>query len=389
MESTAPFKSLAPPFAATVVFFAAFGFGAPAVWLGILAAAVAGAWVWCIWSQRQDGTRAAAVAASSHRKMYEHDRKLQDLRGALATEMSGLQHEVTRVRGLFQDAIRQLTTSFDEMNHHSRAQESVVSRILSRTGSGDGDSTDVRHFAQQAGHLMEGLVDTLAEVSNQSMVSVQQIDAMVQHLDAIFELLGDVRTIADQTNLLALNAAIEAARAGEAGRGFAVVAEEVRNLSERSNNFNEQIRKLVSSSKEAVAKVRDSVGGMAVRHTDRSHQAKDEVSRLLGKIDDMNRMLNESVREVSASGDQISRAVGEAVRSLQFEDIATQALGTAEKHVGRLAAIHRDAGTLPLLHGDEAVPAAAPVSVAAQEWREPHHKPVSQVSMESGAVELF
>jgi methyl-accepting chemotaxis protein len=391
MESSFMVRPYLPPFVATVLFFAAYGIGAPAAWLGFLSLAVAATWVWSFWAHHREIQNAAAQSAAQHKRFVDHDRKLHELRAALANELSGLQHEISRVRTLFKDAIRQLTTSFDAMNQQSRAQETVVSRILSRTGStAEGDATDVRHFAQLAGHLMEGLVDTLAEVSNQSIVSVQQIDAMVQHLDAIFELLGDVRTIADQTNLLALNAAIEAARAGEAGRGFAVVAEEVRNLSERSNNFNEQIRKLVSNSKEAVAKVRETVGGMASRHADRSHQAKDEVGRLLGKIDDMNRMLGESVREVSVSGDQISRAVAEAVRCLQFEDIATQSLGSAEKHVGRLAAIHQDAGALPLVRGEDAVYAPAkPAGLIAQDWREAHHKPVSQESMEPGAVELF
>src|SRR3546814_6363889 len=106
---------------------------------------------------------------------------------------------------------------------------------------------------------------------------------MGKHLDAIFDLLGDVKTIADQTNLLALNAAIEAARAGEAGRGFAVVAEEVRSLSERSTNFNEQIRKLVSVSKDAIAKVRDTVGDMATRDSSvsRSEEHTSELQSLM------------------------------------------------------------------------------------------------------------
>ncbi len=395
-----------PAFAATALMGAAAVIGAaPGITLPLLLATSA-AWGWLWWNHRAEQARHAAECAQHRQQQGSLDTRIGELRGGLAGEAAGLHHEIERVRTLVQGAIRQLTASFEAMNQHARQQNAVVSRILDQADDGAAQTMGVRHFAEQAGKLTGDLIDTLSEVGSQSLLSVQQIDTMVQHLDAIFELLGDVRSIADQTNLLALNAAIEAARAGEAGRGFAVVAEEVRNLSERSNNFNEQIRKRVASSKEAVAKVRESVGGMAARHQERSQQARSEVSRLLDRIKDINHSLGEGVREVSASGAHIGSAVNEAVRSLQFEDIATQALAAADAHVTRLISIHDEAAALPLVRGADAVHvpakpatttmmAPAPAngainqSIAVADWRQPQHKPVAQMSMESGAVELF
>ncbi|WP_428312361.1 methyl-accepting chemotaxis protein [Hydrocarboniphaga sp.] len=369
-----------------------------------LALPLAAAWAWHFRTQRREQAERARADGQTSVQRENHDRSLAEIRNGLANEVDGLRHEISRVRSLVQGAIRQLTASFEAMNQHARHQDKVVTRILDQTDGAEAQRAGVRHFAEMAGRLTGELVDTLSEVSNQSIASIQQIDTMVSHLDAIFELLGDVRSIADQTNLLALNAAIEAARAGEAGRGFAVVAEEVRNLSERSNNFNEQIRKRVASSKDAIAKVRETVGGMASRHQQRSTQARGEVDHMLTRIDEINRVLGDGMKEVSSSGERIGVAVSEAVRSLQFEDIATQALAAADAHVSRLVSINDEAALLPLVRGNDQVHAPAPAAalrvpapanaainsaLTVSDWRLPQHKPVAQVSMDSGAVELF
>ena len=391
----------APPLAATVVLLALVASGAAPVLVLAGAALLVAGWAATGWMLSRSAQAGKQLAAVHDQQIGHHRRMLDELRGGLVNESAGVQHEVERVRVLISEAVRTLSSAFESMNQQARAQEGAVSRIISRA-EGRGEGVDVRHFTRTAGQLMEGLVDLLADVSKQSANSVQHIDAMVKHLDAIFELLGDVKTIADQTNLLALNAAIEAARAGEAGRGFAVVAEEVRNLSERSTNFNEQIRKLVFSSKDSIAKVRDAVGEMANRDVTASQQARAEVGRLMSQVEEINQAMAGGVREVSACGEQIGQAVAHAVRSLQFEDIATQALGSALVHVSRLRQIGDETETLQAVLVNEALPqptpvhrpmaaAAAPIPEVAKpaDWRVPQHKPVAQLSMQPGAVELF
>lgn len=78
--------------------------------------------------------------------------------------------------------------------------------------------------------------EKLSQITYQTKEDVNKTDDIIQM----------IRHIATQTKMLGLNAAIEAARAGEHGRGFAVVAEEIRRLSEESNNSAKQVAAILS-----------------------------------------------------------------------------------------------------------------------------------------------
>jgi len=389
--------SLAAPLVLTLLLPLAFAMEWPAALRWAILTTMTLSWLghaW--WSTRPQANRSPEQA----RILREQDQLLTELRNFVGNEIDGSRSEVERARDLIRQAVSGLGGSFEAMNRKSRQQSQALARIVDRTGEDGSAGLDVARFAQHASHQMEQLVEALEQVSGQSSNTVQHIDQMAQHLDGIFALLEDVKSIADQTNLLALNAAIEAARAGEAGRGFAVVADEVRNLSERSTTFNEQIRKLAHSSKDAIAKVRETVTHMASRDMDRSREARMEAASMVDNVAQINASLGDGMREVSECARAIDGSVAEAVRALQFEDIATQALGGVHVHLDRLTSINREALALQeLLQRNDGTASEEMVSALARtgnrlrdlrsEWERPPHKPVTQQSMGAGTVELF
>ena len=388
-------------FIGLVIVFEAGGAPAGLRWMGEAASLIALFGALRYMRRRSDAIHTEAQAAY-HAVCRDTHHFMDDVDAAQAEELSNVRGEIVRVRGLLNDAIASLANSFRGLNDLSQRQAGMVREIVERrTPAGDQDKTVAGDFSDEAGALMEHFIDLLVTVSKQSVKTVYHIDDMVEHMDGVFKLLEDVRGIAEQTNLLALNASIEAARAGDAGRGFAVVADEVRKLSHRSASFNDQIRDQVHHARNAIDTVRDTVAAMASRDMNTTISAKERVNLLLNQASEMNEFFAVKIIEVSAVGGDISQAVNDAVRSLQFEDITTQAMAAAARHVDRLDELSRE--LKGLRHASAPATPAAGIDVEAAHlqalraclhrlrdvWQTQAAKAVTQKSMAAGEVELF
>lgn len=257
----------------------------------------------------------------------------------LALKEGAVHDDIRRGKTIISDAVVKLGNSFNGLNSQTRAQQQLVASLIeevsqNRASGAHTNRASVREIADGMSVILQGFMDTLAQVGAQSGGVIAKMEAMTEVVNQTFSLLSNVEMITKQTNLLSLNAFIEAARSGEAGRGFQVVATEMRNLSHSSARLNEQIRVQVEQSRKIVHETRDVVNQMAMRDLNSLVEAKDHADILFAKLGVMNEYISEHLGQVSELTQGIDRSVGLAVQSLQFEDIVGQLLTHADRELG-------------------------------------------------------
>lgn len=321
-------------------------------------------------------------------------------------DVQSVEKDLQQLRSLLHDAFGGLNTSFQNMTQQGQSQVALVRALIQHVSgrlghAGEGNLT-MQEFGTDISKTLQHFLDLLIKLNSESLNTASQMDQMVQEMDTVFSLLTHVAGIAEQTNLLALNAAIEAARAGEAGRGFAVVADEVRKLSQRSTQLNEEIRGQVTAVKEKTTHVQRVVKEMASHDVKFALASKGRADAMVLQWTQVNAKMADTAQELSQITDSLSRSVTEGVRCLQFEDISSQLLTDGGRHLQRIADLlpnvcdtladvsaTSDPSPDVQTYLDQVRRIGQRIQEMAVEWDQHRRRPVEQSKMSAGSVDLF
>jgi methyl-accepting chemotaxis protein len=194
------------------------------------------------------------------------------------------------------------------------------------------------NFAQNTAATLDRFVETTVNMSASSMDLVSKVDRVNEAVPEIMKALKDIDQIASQTNLLALNAAIEAARAGDAGRGFAVVADEVRALSNRSAGFSEQIQSHLAKIADQIQELTRDIGHVASQDVSYVMEAKKNVQQAILQLLQKAELESRVAADLEGTTQKLKQTLFDTIRGLQFGDINSQSLKSADADIAQITA---------------------------------------------------
>lgn len=213
--------------------------------------------------------------------------------------------------------------------------QSNVAIVEETTASMNEVSEAVTNTTNTLANLSEGS-HVLLEKNEASMLMLQEMEGLkediqrnTEDLSSRFEELVEVsyevsrivegvKQIAEQTNLLALNAAIEAARAGEYGRGFAVVAEEIRKLSDNTQEglkgMDVFLERIGTATEEGDISLRNTLKSTdhISDNIDKVNESVSENLQLVKKVMTDVEIINSDMEDIQTSTREITHAMSES-----------------------------------------------------------------------------
>lgn len=241
---------------------------------------------------------------------------------------SALCAEVTATSELVETSTETLVSRFTDLARLSGEQQSQFREVIAVANTVRVDDEELT-LASITGFIETTLIqviDSILKLSKHAMTMVYALDDVAKQVDQTEHSIAAIERINRQTNLLALNATIEAHRAGDAGRTFMVVAQEVRNLSNETNQLAGTIREQITTVAEGVRRGHGILKSIATVDMSSHIVAKERLDRVMGGLGQQNADFQRLVSSASDIASRLGETVNSLVMGIQFQDRTKQQL---------------------------------------------------------------
>ncbi|MGF9910247.1 methyl-accepting chemotaxis protein [Brevibacillus porteri] len=249
---------------------------------------------------------------------------------AMQTEVVSVTERLAQEMDNQQEQIEEINLTMNEITEEmSRITNSMEEAIL--------QSQESREQNAMAAASMNTLKQNMHSISEDMKASIQAMSSMRESMGDINEMLGLISAISKRTKLLSFNARIEASRAGQAGIGFSVVADEIRLLSDQTEEASARIQQVIASGEERmehVAACLETTDHATVNGIQTLHQAAsifnntvqlsealttqfETIRALTGTISAQSQVISQRVDNLSASAQQVVSGTQQAVAANQ------------------------------------------------------------------------
>jgi len=292
-----------------------------------------------------------AVAASMFYQTIKRGRAFIEMSDERAKQAEGL---LTSMKDMGEHLEEDFSKSSADIENNTRELKlgsvSIVQSAENMTNSCN-DVQDRIHDSERSITELNEEVREFEEILTENQENMQTMSCQlasvtdtVSGANEVFlrmeTLMGEVADIAEQLNnisfnttILSLNASIEAARAGDAGAGFDVVATEMRELSNRSNGFSEQVSEVV---KQMLSQVEETAGQFAesTKALEASRETMEELQASFSKLTERFDALYGNIEVQNTSVTQVNAIFADLkARILEMQQYSSDNQGAVESIV--------------------------------------------------------
>lgn len=252
--------------------------------------------------------------------------RIKEIAGSLSghsQEFHRFSQETAAVNTNIVRAIEEISVGADQQAQQSERSSSLIHGLDEEINGIRQHSGTMEDTSKEAeANIRSGTesVDALRLAAGQTEAMADKVMQTMNTLSASSARIGKiVQTITDisaQTNVLSLNAAIEAARAGAAGKGFSVIAEEVRVLSQQTNDSSKDIAHIIETLQHQMNELEEHMSGTRKVLDIQQHKVEETLaafSSIQGSMNDV----SEQIVRIRSQADSAQSRNNELVQSVQ------------------------------------------------------------------------